>query len=231
VPLDLAIIVCARDEANTIAATLAALPPGRVIVVDDGSRDATAAVAERAGAEVIRTGRRAGKGGAASLAAARVGEPVVLLCDADLGASAAALTRLVDAVRDGEADLAVGAFARREGGGFGIAVGFARWVVRRRCGLRLDAPISGQRALSRPALEAALPFAPRFGMEVGMTIDVASAGLRVREYELALMHRVTGRTLGGFVHRARQLVDFAIAARSRPRGPARAASRPPARRS
>jgi hypothetical protein len=53
----------------------------------------------------------------------------------------------------------------------------------------------------------------------------------VREYELPLAHRATGRTLGGFRHRARQLVDFAIAARSRPRGPAPAASRPRARRS
>jgi hypothetical protein len=160
-----------------------------------------------------------------------VSEPVVVFCDADLGGSAAHLARLAAAVVAGETDLAIGAFARREGGGFGIALRFAGWVVRRRCGLVLDAPISGQRALSRAALAAALPFAPRFGMEVGMTIDVARAGLRVREYELPLAHRATGRTLGGFRHRARQLVDFAIAARSRPRGPAPAASRPRARRS
>jgi glycosyltransferase involved in cell wall biosynthesis len=59
----IAVIVCARDEADRLAATLAALPPSRVIVAEDGSRDATAAVAQRAGAEVVRTGRRLGKGG------------------------------------------------------------------------------------------------------------------------------------------------------------------------
>jgi glycosyltransferase involved in cell wall biosynthesis len=206
--VSLTVIVCARDEADRIGATLAALPPARVLVADDGSRDATAALAERAGAEVVRAAR-IGKGGAATLAAARVTDGVVVFCDADLGESAAQLARLADAVRAGEADLAVGTFARREGGGFGIALRFARWAVRRRCGLSLDAPISGQRALSPAALEAALPFAPRFGMEVGMTIDIARAGLRVREYELPLAHRATGRSLGGFLHRGRQLADVA----------------------
>jgi glycosyltransferase involved in cell wall biosynthesis len=206
--MGLTVIVCARDEADRIAATLAALPPARVVVADDGSRDATAAIAGRAGAEVVRA-PRIGKGGAATLAAARVTDGIVVLCDADLGASAAHLARLAEAVRAGETDLAVGSFARREGGGFGLALRFARWAVRRRCGVVLDAPISGQRALSPAALQAALPFAPRFGMEVGMTIDVARAGLRVREYELRLAHRATDRSPGGFLHRGRQLADFA----------------------
>jgi glycosyltransferase involved in cell wall biosynthesis len=203
----IAVIVCARDEAERLPATLAALPWERVLVADDGSRDATAAVAQAAGAEVVRAPRPLGKGGAATLAAARVDEPVVVLCDADLGGSAAELARLADAVARGETDLAIGSFSQR--GGFGIALRFARWAVRRRCGLALDAPLSGQRALSAAALEAALPFAPRFGMEVGMTIDVARAGLRVREYPLPLAHRGTGRTLRGFAHRGRQLADFA----------------------
>jgi hypothetical protein len=46
-------------------------------------------------------------------------------------------------------------------------------------------------------------------MEIGMTVDVARAGLRVREYELPLAHRATGRNWRGFVHRFRQLLDFA----------------------
>ena len=54
-----------------------------------------------------------------------------------------------------------------------------------------------------------LPFAPAFGMEIGMTIDAARAGFRVVEVELDLAHRATGRTLRGFLHRVRQLVDFA----------------------
>ncbi|MDQ3936017.1 MAG: glycosyltransferase family 2 protein, partial [Actinomycetota bacterium] len=81
-------------------------------------------------------------------------------------------------------------------------------AIRRLTGLDLRAPISGQRALAPPVVDAVLPFAPRFGMEIGMTVDAHRAGFRVVEVELPLEHRATGRTLGGFAHRARQLRDF-----------------------
>jgi hypothetical protein len=87
-------------------------------------------------------------------------------------------------------------------------VGFARWTIRRRCGLSTSAPISGQRALRVEVLRDVLPFAHGFGMELGMTVDAVRAGHRVSEIELELSHRATGRTPGGFAHRARQLVDF-----------------------
>jgi hypothetical protein len=111
-------------------------------------------------------------------------------------------------VQSGTADMAVAAFASRVGGGVGLAVGFARWAIRRRTGLELRAPISGQRALRASALEDVLPFAYGFGMEIGMTIDAARAGHRIVEVELDLAHRATGRTLAGFLHRGRQLADF-----------------------
>jgi glycosyltransferase involved in cell wall biosynthesis len=135
-------------------------------------------------------------------------EPIFILCDGDLAESAGRLGALADAVRDGEADMAVAAFATRVGGGLGLAVGFARWAIRRRCGLQLRAPISGQRALRAGTLADVLPFAPGFGMEIGMTIDAVRAGRRIAEVELDLNHRATGRTLSGFLHRGRQLVDF-----------------------
>jgi hypothetical protein len=50
-----------------------------------------------------------------------------------------------------------------------------------------------------------------FGCEVRMTIDAARSGLRIREVELPLGHRATGRNLAGFVHRARQLRDVLYA--------------------
>ena len=133
---------------------------------------------------------------------------IFVLCDADLGSSALELGALAEAVRSGETDVAVAAFATRVGGGVGLAVAFARWAIRRRCGLSLRAPISGQRALSSSALEDVLPFAAGFGMEIGMTIDAARAGHRVSEIELDLSHRATGRTFPGFLHRGRQLGDF-----------------------
>jgi hypothetical protein len=136
---------------------------------------------------------------------------LVLICDGDLGASAARLAPLVEAVRQGECDLAVAAFSRRVGGGFGLALGFAHWAIRRLCGVETRAPISGQRALRAEVLGAVLPFAAGFGMEIGMTVDAVRAGYSVAEYELDLEHRSTGRTLAGFAHRAAQLRDFARA--------------------
>ena len=107
----------------------------------------------------------------------------------------------MEAVERGECDLAVAAFARRVGGGFGLALGFAHWAIRRLCGAEHGAPISGQRALRVEALRATLPFAAGFGMEIGMTVDAVRAGYRLGEYELELEHRATGRSLAGFLHR------------------------------
>jgi glycosyltransferase involved in cell wall biosynthesis len=214
----LAAIVAARNEADRIGATVRALrealPGARIWVADDASEDGTAEAALAAGAEVVSRGRPHGKGAnvtAAAEAALSVEAPpqLVLLCDGDLGESAGQLAPLVEAVRSGECDLAVAAFSRRVGGGFGFALGFARWAIRRLCGAETEAPISGQRAMRVEILRAALPFAQGYGMEIGMTVDAVRSGFQLGEYELDLEHRATGRDLRGFVHRARQLRDFA----------------------
>jgi glycosyltransferase involved in cell wall biosynthesis len=226
VPEDPIVIVSAFNEADRLPATVdalrAAFPAARIVVADDASTDGTADAARAAGVEVVTARRNIGKGGATTLAAEIVlhrawepEPPVFVLCDGDLAASAQHLPALADAVRAGDADLAVAAFERKVGGGFGMAKGFARWAIRRRCGLETTAPISGQRALSGEAFRVAVPFAPRFGMEIGMTVDVERAGLRVREVQLPLAHRATGKSLRGFLHRGRQLKDFLAVYRSR----------------
>jgi glycosyltransferase involved in cell wall biosynthesis len=220
------ILVAAHNEADRIGATLAALehafPGAHVVVADDASTDATQEAALAAGAEVVSRGRPHGKGGNVTAAAATVIEraaeadsPTFLLCDGDLGDSARELRALVEAVEAGECDLAIAAFRRRRGGGFGVALRYAARAIERLCGYRATAPISGQRALSPAAMRAAYPFAAGYGMEIGITVDVVRAGLRVREIELDLEHRATGRTLAGFLHRARQLRDFRRAVKSR----------------
>jgi glycosyltransferase involved in cell wall biosynthesis len=216
------VLVAAHNEAERIAATLTALErafPGAALwVADDGSDDRTAEIASRAGAGVISGTRVLGKGAAMSAAARAAlqtaaaeedgGELLFILCDGDLGDSAAELAGLLAPIEAGRADLTVASFASRVGGGLGLALGFARWAIERRCGLRTTAPISGQRALRAPALWDVLPFADGYGMEIGMTIDAVRRGYRLLEVELELSHRASGRTLAGFAHRARQLVDF-----------------------
>ena len=215
------VIVSAYNEGDRLPTTLRALadafPAAAVLVADDGSTDRTAHVALQAGAELVRSPTVIGKGGATTAAAERAltrpgdaPEPVVVLCDGDLGESARALPALVAAVSTGDCDLAIAAFTRRVGGGFGFAVSFSRWATRRLGGVELRAPISGQRALRADALAPLLPFAARFGMETAMNIDAARAGYRIEEVELDLSHRATGKSLRGFLHRARQLADFAV---------------------
>jgi hypothetical protein len=203
----LTILVAARDEASAITETVTALrrsfPDAEVIVADDGSRDATAEVAEQAGAIVLRLPRR-GKGQALSAAERAAPPGRLLLCDADLSGDLAPLL-------DDHADLAVAVFAERIGGGFGIAKRVARSLVDLLAGIDQREPLSGQRALSSAARRACFPVAAGFGCEVRMTIDAARAGLRVRELELPLRHRATGRDLRGFSHRARQLIDAVYA--------------------
>src|SRR6202451_1442582 len=65
---DVAVVMAARNEADLIGATVAAAGQiagvGLLVVVDDGSTDATAEVATRAGAAVMRHRKNRGKGAA-----------------------------------------------------------------------------------------------------------------------------------------------------------------------
>ena len=204
----LTVLVAARDEEDTIADAVHALrrafPDADVVVADDGSLDGTVAAAERAGARVVRLPRR-GKGQALTEAERIAGPGPLLLCDADVRGD---LTPLVDA----GADVAVAVFKRRRGGGFGIAKGLARSIVRNRSGFEPREPLSGQRALSPAGREACFPLAPGFGCETRVTLDALAAGLDYRELELDLRHRATGRDAAGFVHRGRQLLHILLAA-------------------
>ena len=203
----LTVLVAARDEEERIGRTVAALreafPEAEVVIADDGSRDRTAAVAADAGASVVTLPRR-GKGQALTLAERECREGPLLLCDADLAGDLRPLP-LADA------DIAIARFQRRAGGGLGLAKGVARSLIELRGGRRVAEPLSGQRALSARARGEVFPVAAGFGVETRMTIDALRAGLDVREVELDLEHRATGRDLGGFVHRGRQLRDLLLA--------------------
>jgi hypothetical protein len=199
----LRILVAARDEEarieQTVEALRAAFPEAEIVIADDGSCDSTAAAARRGGARVVRL-PRLGKGQALTLAERETSPGRLLLADADLEGDLAPLLET-------GADLTVAAFAERQGGGFGLAKRAARALIHARSGYRAREPLSGQRVLSSAAREACFPLAPGFGCEVRGTIDAVRAGLDVREVQLELAHRVTGRDLAGFCHRGRQLHD------------------------
>jgi glycosyltransferase involved in cell wall biosynthesis len=209
-------VVPAHDEAGRIAATIAALRAiedvSEVVVVDDGSRDATATEAERAGARVIRLGRNAGKGAALTRGVGATNAGILLFADADLRSSAANLRVVLRPVVADEADLAIAAPPRAGGpSGFGFVEGFARWGIQALTVKKMDRPLSGQRAIRREVVDAARGFAHGFGVETAFTVDALRAGYRVIEVPCEITHARTGRDPAGFAHRAKQGLDVARA--------------------
>jgi len=226
-----AAVLPAKDEAERIAATVAAVRgiPGvdLVVVVDDGSSDATAELAREAGAEVARHARNRGKAAAMTTGAAHVArhEAVergadaslpprpLLFVDGDLEASAANVAGLVPPVLEGRADMTIATLPPQKtpGGGHGFVVRLARKGIADLTGFEAVQPLSGMRCITREAFEAATPLARGWGVEVGLTVDVLLAGLRVEEVPCDLHHRVSGRDWRGQLHRARQYRDVALA--------------------
>ena len=223
---EVAVVIPAWNEADRIQATVTAaigLPAvALVVVVDDGSKDGTAAAARQAGAAVMRHARNRGKGAAMETGADAVrlldqreqrDRPRHLLfLDADLAGTAALAGPLMDPVLAGKADMTIAVFAATvKLGGHGLVVGLSRAGVRRATGWQPTQPLNGQRCLTRAAFEAARPLARGWGVETGLTIDLLRKGLRVTEVEVDLAHRATGTGLRAQVHRARQLADVARA--------------------
>lgn len=226
-PGGLAVVVPAKDEAERITATVQAAlqieDVGVVVVVDDGSADDTARLAEQAGAQVVRHGRNRGKAAAMETGAVRVAsldhgsglaEPrAMLFLDADLGASAAAARGLAEPVLAGQADMTIAIIPVQEkaGGGSGRVVRLSREGIEKLTGWTANQPLSGNRCLSRQAFTEARPLAAGWGVETGLTIDLLTKGFRVVEVPVELHHRVTGADLGGQRHRAGQYRDVFLA--------------------
>jgi glycosyltransferase involved in cell wall biosynthesis len=211
------VVIPAYCEEALVGETIAAIREGlgsqmlEILVVDDGSPDATAARAVAAGARVIRMEVNRGKGAALTCGLAEAKGEILLLLDADLGASASQGTCLVDPIAAGEADMTVAAFPKVAGhkGGFGVVMRLARWGLRQAGGGPMGAPLSGQRALSRAAWERIGRLDAGFGIEMGLNLDAVRSGLRVIEVPTGMSHRMTGRDWAGFRHRARQFRDVA----------------------
>jgi glycosyltransferase involved in cell wall biosynthesis len=190
------IILPCLDEAEALPAVLAALPAGwPVLVVDNGSTDATAAVATAHGARVIAEPRR-GYGAAVhtGLVAAR-GEIVAVL-DGDGSVDASVLPGMVEAVRSGRADLVVG---RR------VPVSARVWPWHARAGNALVAALLRRRGVPvhdiapvRVAHRAALlelGVADRaFGYPLELLLRAGDAGWRIDERPVEYRARAGGRS-------------------------------------
>ncbi len=188
----LVVVIPARDEQTTVGAVVrevrAALPDAPVVVVDDASRDDTAARAEQAGAQVTRLVRHHGYSGAliAGYRAALLMRPTAIAqLDADGQHDPADLPRLVAAGTDldlviGSRFLAAGSYrvppARR------AAIQACRWMGTLAGGPDLTDPTSGFRVL-RAQIAADLVAAgfPRGLTETSLLVELVRRGARVGE--------------------------------------------------
>jgi glycosyltransferase involved in cell wall biosynthesis len=196
----------AHNEERTVARVVARAPhavrghPVEVIVVDDGSDDATALEARWAGAEVISLGRNLGLGAAVRVglatAAARDAVAVAFL-DADEEYAPEELERLVGPILDGDADYVVGSRFRgdiqsmRPHRRFGNQV--LTRVLRRVARTPISDGQSGYRALSAAAAADA-EVIHDFNYAQVLTLDLLAKGYRYLEVPITYRFRTEGKS-------------------------------------
>jgi len=205
-------IIAAFNEEDLIGDTVNAVKKingvDRILVVDDGSSDATAEVAEKAGAEVLKLRSNVGKGKALQQAVETVTEDIILFLDGDLGDCASEGEKILKPLLDGKADMAIADFPKaKKAGGLGFAKGLGRWGIKRYTGVTMNEPLSGQRAV-KSELVKGLKFESGYGLEVGLSIDILSKGCNVVEVPVNMTHRETGRDFAGFMHRGKQFLHI-----------------------
>jgi glycosyltransferase involved in cell wall biosynthesis len=181
-------VIPAFRAGDRLAATLTELAPyvGRICVVDDGSDDNTAEVAEAAGVwQVVRRDRRGGPGAAVGdgLATQRAaGTEVVIVVDADGQMDPAQIPHLMEEI-DAGADLVRGSRLVPESGGVPMPVlrrfgaGLIRPLAQWAAGMALSDPLSGFVALRTAHVPAELW--PSFGYPVHLVAAVVAGGGRV----------------------------------------------------
>lgn len=190
------VIIPALDAALTIGDVIAgvrrALPHAQVLVVNDGSTDATGRVAEGAGAEVLAFERNRGKGAALRAAFARSvadGVDIVVTVDADGQHDPSRAPALVARLED--ADIAIGV-RRRLKTGMPMHRRFANtlssWAISRCAGQRLPDTQSGFRAIRRAVLERVQPAGDRYEFETDFLILAARAGFRITGAEIPTIY-------------------------------------------
>ena len=200
----LAIVPALNEEdsvANVVAEIRAADPTFDIVVVDDGSSDATAAVAEAAGARVLRLPFNLGIGGAVQTGyryAYENGYSIAVQIDGDGQHDPRELEGLLAPLIAKEADVVIGSrfagagsyraqLSRRPG------IRLFAWIVSAVVRKRITDSSSSFRAVNRRALALFSADYPHGFLEtVEATVLAARSGLRIVEVPAVVRERATG---------------------------------------
>lgn len=200
-PQRVAVVIAAYDDKATIGATVRAcyaIPDvDLIVVVDDGSNDDMGQAARSAGAVVVRHSVPRGRASALETGVKvvamrdRLDWPArhILFLDPNLGDSAIEASALVDAVNSGLADCAIGVVPKEQRFGRGPAEKTAHQAVRALTGWYVTDPLSSDRCMTREAVNEIMPFSNGLSVDVGMTVDLISAGFSVVEIPCAFEPR------------------------------------------
>jgi len=203
-PATVAVIIPALNEAGNIHALVTevlATAPVKVIVVDNGSSDATAEEAQAAGAHVVREPRRGyGYACAAGVAAAATGNADILVfLDGDYSFLPGELPTLLGPILAGEADLVMGSRYRGHiaAGAMPLHQRFGNWLVARLMnrlyGLSIT-DLGPYRAIRRSLLESLDMHEMTFGWPTEMMTKAARRGARIVEVPVSFQKRRMGRS-------------------------------------
>ncbi len=186
----------AFDEEKTIAKVVvrASKHVDKIVVVDDGSRDDTAPIAEKLGAVVLRHERNLGKGAAMRTCldwARRNRADVLVTLDADGQQDPHEIPRVVEPILRGEADVVIG--SRRLGKGIPAFRRFGGKMLDRVTGVKADGAVvdaqSGFRAYSKKALESVTAVEYGMGVDSEILMRAKNAGLRIVEVSTKVSYR------------------------------------------
>jgi glycosyltransferase involved in cell wall biosynthesis len=218
----ISLVIPALNEAEAIGPTLRGLPwdlLAECIVVDNGSTDATAEVAQRNGARVVSEPHRGyGRACAAGVRAAASSSQLIAFIDGDGSDLSADLRTLAAPVLRGEADFVIGSRLRghREPGSMQLSQVFAGWLagllIRWRFGVTYT-DMGPMRVISRTALEQLHMSEMTYGWNIEMQIRAAQRGLRILELPTGLRRRQGGvsKVSGSLTASARAAVRICAA--------------------
>lgn len=206
-------VIPAYNEENDIKETIEDLEKVKliddVVVVDDGSTDTTAAIVEDMGVDLIRLYKNKGKGFAIKEAVKIIDYDYLVLVDGDLGKTSSEIEKLIYPVLDGNVDISIAKFPKPlKKGGFGFVKRLAKRGVYIHTGKKIDTTLSGQRVYKKEVIQKIKYIPDRFGVEIAMIVGALRGGCSIKEVEVDMRHRETGRSFKDFIHRGKQFFDI-----------------------